>query len=103
MIVGRILGMIFLALAFLTAGAEIVRTLEAGRWNPLTLGELWFTLDTGSLNLSQAVIQRYVHPAIWDPGIITLLRSPSWIFFGILGILLLALCRRRAHRSPRRS
>ena len=30
-------------------------------------GELWYALDRGSLNFAQAITQRYLHPALWDP------------------------------------
>ena len=98
MIVRRISGGIFLAVALMAAGAETVRSLEAGGWQPLALGQLWFSIDAGSINLMQAVVQRYLHPAIWDPGVMVLLQWPTWVLAGILGLVLLLLFRRRRPR-----
>ncbi len=41
------------------------------------LGETWFKIDqalgTLTLNTLQALIQRYVHPVLWDPVFVTIL------------------------------
>ena len=95
MIVGRIAGWLLIAGALLAAGREIVRSLEAGHWLPITAGELWAGIDFASLNLVQAVIQRYLHPAIWEPGVVTLLLWPAWIVLLVPGVLLVVLFRRR--------
>ena len=94
----RILGWVLLALAFMAAGAEAVASLQAGSWQRMALGQLWYDLDRGSLNLMQAVVQRYLLPAIWDPGIIALLQWPTWIVFLIPAVILLLLGRRRPSR-----
>ena len=98
MTVGRVLAWLFILLALMAAGAEFVRSLEAGSWQPLALGYLWFSVDPGSLNLVQAVVQRHLHPAIWDPGMAWVLRWPAWLFFGLIGGLLMLLVRRRRRR-----
>ncbi len=98
MIIPRMLGRILFALAFMATGAEIVSSLQAGEWTPIALGELWFRFDVGSLNLIQAGIQRYVHPALWDPVMVTILQWPGWVVPGGLAIVLLAVFRRRGER-----
>lgn len=92
---GRILGWLLLALALLTAGAEAVASLRAGEWQPLALGQVWYDLDSGSINLMQAVVQRYLHPAIWDPGVIFVLQWPAWLVAVIPAFILLLFTRRR--------
>lgn len=61
------------------------------------LGEVWFALAPGSLNLAQAVTQRYIAPEVWDPGVIWLLELPAVAVSGLVAALLtgLALLRRR--------
>ena len=95
-IAGRILGWLLLALAFLAAGVEAVGSLQAGEWQSLALGQVWYDLDRGSINLMQAVVQRNLHPAIWDPGVIALLQWPTWLVAGVPGFMLLLLSRRRS-------
>ncbi len=98
MIVGRLLGWLVTAAALMAAGAEILASLEAGAYQGLAIGYLWFKIDAASLNLSQAVVQRYIHPSVWDPVISTILQWPAWITFGVLGPALAFLCRRRDRR-----
>ncbi len=59
------------------------------------LGQLWFEIDNGSLNLVQAVIQRYIFPELWDPVIVSMLLLPAWLVFAIPAIVLTVLFRRR--------
>jgi hypothetical protein len=70
----------------------------AGAIVGIALGQLWYDLDRGSLNLMQAVVQRHLLPAIWDPGIIALLQWPTWVVFLIPALILLLLGRRRPSR-----
>ena len=87
-LVGLVIGLVLITLALLAAGAELVGSLDAGSWRPVRLGEIWAALDIGSLNLVQAVVQRYLYPAIWDPGIISLLLRPAWIVLAVPGAAL---------------
>ena len=73
MVVFRILGVVFLVIAGLALVEEIIIWRDTGELRAVALGELWFKWHRGSLNFLQAIIQRYVHPAIWEPGIVTVL------------------------------
>ena len=73
-----------------------------------TGGEYWFKADHESLNLVQAIIQRYLHPAIWDPFTVNILLWPIaaglglvFAVFAVPGILLVSLFRRRRRRLMR--
>lgn len=101
-VAGRILGWLLVAAAIAAVGAELLASLEAGGWRPLALGELWYRLDAPSLNLAQAVIQRYLLPALWDPVIATVLTWPAWLVAGVPGLVLLFLTRRRNRRRRNR-
>ena len=52
------------------------------------LGALWYSLNAGSLNLVQAVIERYIWEPLWDPVLIAVLQWPAAPTFGVLGALL---------------
>jgi|TARA_R110002072_G_scaffold163397_1_gene316023 hypothetical protein len=95
MIIGRILGWLFVGGAFVILGYDLLQFLGSQSWNVLLLGELWFKLDAGSLNLVQAVIQRYIFPALWDPVIVTVLLWPASLLFLLIGLLLLFFFRKR--------
>ena len=71
-------------------------------------GEYWFTVDSESLNLAQAVIQRYLHPAVWDPFLVNILLWPLagslgliMAVFAVPGVLMVTLFRRRRRRLMR--
>ena len=100
MIVGRVIGWIVL----LAGAAVLVRDglvwIDTKHWAPIALGQLWYQLNRSSLNLFQAVVQRYIHPFLWDPIIVSLLLSWAFAVLMILGVLLLILFRRRNAQRP---
>jgi hypothetical protein len=96
----RLIGLLFVLCAA-ALGIAFVAVIVLGRGGDL-LGQVWFDTHHASLNLSQAIIQRYVHPVLWDPGVVTLLGWPSWVALAtaaigssIVGWALLAFGRRR--------
>jgi hypothetical protein len=99
MIVGRLIGWV----ALLAGAAVLVRDglvwVDTKHWAPIVLGQLWYELNRSSLNLVQAVTQRYIHPFLWDPIIVTILLSWAFAVLMILGVLLLALFRKRVRYS----
>ena len=95
MIVGRIIGWAFLAVALVALGADIVGWLASGSLDVTPLGQHWFELHRASLGLAQAAVQRHVLPGLWDPVIQTVLLWPTWAVFGVVGAVLAYLCRGR--------
>jgi hypothetical protein len=85
------LGWALVAIALIDFGYEMVLAATTGGWRIVPAGELWFKIDVGSLNLMQAVIQRYIWPTLWDPIIVTVLQWPPWSIFGAPGAVLVAL------------
>lgn len=61
-----------------------------------TGGEIWFALSPNTLNLMQAVTQRYISPALWDPAIVSVLKLPAVAIFGFLTAALAAYPVKRA-------
>jgi len=72
-------GLLVLAGLLLAAGALAAMT-EAG-----SLGSVWFRASPGSLNATQAMVQRYLVPALWTDAVVPLLRQPAWLVAGIAG------------------
>ena len=110
MILFRLLGRIFLLIAFAVVALGVLVWL-AGHDVTKSAGELWYLLEPGSLNASQAIVQRYMHPLIWEALAVPLLARPFWealvlsfIFLLVLGSGLLFLASRwRRPRSSERS
>jgi hypothetical protein len=98
-LVGCILGLILVDAAIAVAGAELLQYFETGSYQVIPAGRLWYELDAGSLNLVQAVIERYVWAPLWDPVILAVLQWPVWLMLGLPGLLLALLCARRRYRA----
>ena len=87
----RLLGVAFLLAAALALGADLTAAGEEGGRGLMPLGALWYALHPASLNLMQAVIERYVWEPLWDPVLITVLQWPAAPVFGIMGVVVLAV------------
>ena len=94
---GRLIGRMFLTLSLILIGHEVLNALESGEYRLIALGELWFRLDkamgTGSLNISQAIVQRYISPWLWESVFQYLLTAPGWLVFAIPGAAMARACR----------
>jgi hypothetical protein len=97
----RLSGLWICALALLGLVLDGVHSIAANEFVIKSLGETWFKFDNASLNLVQAVIQRHLHPLIWDPTIQTILTMPTWLVGGIIGLSLIYLGRKRRPRVVR--
>ena len=94
----RIAGGALLAVAAVVLTMDIMTTISSGGLSSRPLGQHWFDLHPPSLNFSQALIQRYVHPSVWDPAMVLLLNLPAWLVFGTVGLAFLFV--RRSHSTP---
>ena len=95
--ISRILGYLFLAAALLVLLLDLWRwwRSEGGALSFRPLGQVWYSLDPGSLNLMQAGIERYLLPVLWDPLLLTLLTWGAAPVFAVLAVLFLWLGARR--------
>jgi hypothetical protein len=95
MIAGRLLGWLFLLSGLAVLARDVMVGFETGVWDPIALGQLWYDIDRSSLNLVQAVVERYISPVLWDPVIVGLLYCWAFAVLLILGAILLSIFRRR--------
>jgi hypothetical protein len=94
--IGRLIGWIFILAGLAVLARDVFVWIDTKHWAPIAVGQLWFDLDRSSLNLVQAVVQRYIHPVLWDPIIVTVLLWWAFAVLMVLGLLILALSGRRA-------
>ena len=92
MVIGRIVGWLFLAIALLAALAEIALSLRAGAFTSLPLGQFWQDLNPASLDNLEAWL-RDLLPWAWDPGMTTALEMPAWPLLLVCAAVLLYLFR----------
>jgi hypothetical protein len=90
-IVGAIIGWILVLLACAAAGLDALEAVASGAMRLRPAGEVWYKLDAPSLNLIQAVVERYIWPTLWDPVILAVLQWPLALVFGAPGVLLVLL------------
>jgi hypothetical protein len=90
-IVARLFGLFFLLAALLVLAADLAAAGQGSDTEIMPLGALWYSLNSASLNLVQAVIERYIWEPLWDPVLLTVLQWPAAPAFGLLGVVLLAL------------
>ena len=96
--IGRLIGWVLFLAALSVLVRDVLVSIEAKRWAPIALGQLWFDLNRSSLNLTQAIVQRYIHPFLWDPVIVTLLLCWAFAVLMLLGLVILTISSRRTRR-----
>jgi len=88
----RWIGYFFGATALGVLALDLYRFVDTATYKASTIGATWAIVDIASLNLAQAVVQRYVSAWLWDPAIQTvLLTSPMWLVLAIIGVLFFAV------------
>ncbi len=89
----RIIGVLFVIMAAAALAWELYILVDTGHFKLSSWGELWFRLHAPSLNLYQAVVERYVSTSLWDMVLAPLLLLPAVLVFLIPGVLLIWLPR----------
>lgn len=69
------------------AAAGVLLTGPAG----VELGSLWHGFSPESLNLTQAVTQRYLHPVLWTHAILPVLLLPAAGVFSATAVIAVLL------------
>ncbi len=95
----RLLAMISLGIAVIMAVLDGARSVAASAITLKPLGISWFETSPDTLNLAQAIIQRYLLPIIWDPFMIWLLNQPGFAVMGVLSLLLYIVGYKRKPRG----
>jgi hypothetical protein len=93
--IGRLIGLTLLAGAFAAAVIDGARSLAASRLIMTPLGETLYWAFPTKMPLLQPFIERQIHPFLWDPILYRLLLAPNWAAFGLLGLILLYLLRKK--------
>jgi hypothetical protein len=92
----RLLGVWLLLVAMVAAVVDATKSLAGGgTWVVTPMGEQWQALSPSTLKGAQAAVESHVGPFLWNPVITTILGAPTWVVFGILGVLLYWLGQKR--------
>lgn len=98
MIVGRLVGWLFIIAALVAEGRDVWGLWDTGHYQVSALGQLWAEVNWNSLLLLQPAIQRHVAVWLWDWVIFPLLQWPAVVTLAVPGVLLVWLFRRRDRR-----
>lgn len=94
----RFIGLCLLAAAFVTLIVDATRSATSGTLYVTSIGESFMAVLPSHFGLAQAFIERHIHPLVWDPIMVDLLRLPVWLAFGIAGALAIRLGSRPASK-----
>ncbi len=97
----RTIGLIALAMAVIAGVNDGIRSVTASQVVIEPLGSTWYAISPDTLNLAQAIIQRNVHPYLWDPVIQWILLQPSWAVFPVLSLFFYLITWRRNRPAVR--
>ncbi|WP_305987654.1 hypothetical protein [Roseibium sp. MMSF_3544] len=64
------------------------------------LGQFLFELFPDTFPILQPAIERHIHPALWDPVLLTAMTWPVWAVFAPLGLMFLWMGARRRQHQP---
>jgi len=97
--IARLIGWIIFLAGVSVLVRDVLVWIDTKRWAPMALGQLWYDLSPWSLNLVQAVVQRYIHPFLWDPIIVSILLCWAFAVLMVVGLVILAVSHRRARAA----
>ncbi len=89
----KTLGWALVLVALAALSYDVMILLDKGTFKLSAWGEIWYELHPASLNLYQVVVERYLHPVIWDEFLAPLLLNKAFYFFAIVGLLLVTFKR----------
>lgn len=80
----------------------IIQNMRDGNADALLFGQVWFYYAPSSLQVAEAVVERYLDPCsliqalsctpfLWHPGIATILQWPASLAFGTLAVFFFVL------------
>jgi hypothetical protein len=94
-LIGLFIGLALLAGAFAAAVIDGARSIAASRLTLTPLGATLYWAFPNKMPLLQPFIERQIHPLLWDPILYHLLLAPNWAVFGVVGLALLYMLRKK--------
>lgn len=92
----RFLAFVFLLVAAIALVSDATPELDGyGRFEPTLFVEHWRSIAPNSVASAQKAVSDSTHPIIWSFGIAPLINLPTYLIFGVLGVLAAVTGRRR--------
>jgi len=93
----RLLAYISLSLAIIAAVLDAARSVGASHLIMTSLRDSWQSLSPASLALVENYIRSHAFAFLWDPLLLWVFETPTFIVFAVLAFMLYALGYRREH------
>lgn len=91
----RLVGFVAIALAFALLVKDATRSIAGGALALTPLGQDAATWFPAKFPLLQPLLERNLHPFLWDPVALALLHAPTWLALGLAGTLVFYAVRPR--------
>ena len=91
----RFIGLWVLAAGFVALIYDGTKTIAGNQVYITKLGDTWNALNSDSLQQLRPFLERHAGQWAWDPVMLNLLTAPTWAVFGVLGILLILIGRKK--------
>jgi hypothetical protein len=91
----RFVGMLLLALAFIFVVYDGIRWISDGMLLVTRTDSVWNTIQDGSLQALQALVEKRAGPEVWKMGVAPVLDLPAAVVACALGIVLIVIGRKK--------
>jgi hypothetical protein len=91
----RFVGLLLLALAFIFVVYDGIRSISDGGLLFTKASDVWVVVHDRSLQASQAYVEQHANPDVWTLGVAPVLAQPASAVFGVLGVVLIVLGRKK--------
>jgi len=98
-LIARILGWLFVFLALMALGAEILLTVQQGGYDALSLSDLWRQVHTKSYLDLEHMFMGTPMAWFWDPVMLTVLACPAWVLSGLVAAMFFLRRERRKRKG----
>ncbi len=91
----RFLGLLLLAAAFAALVVDGTRSIAGGALSLAPFGQTMLWLMPNKFAGIEVAARHVLPPLLWDPVTVRVLKMPTWVVAGALGILLMLLTQKR--------
>lgn len=100
MLLGRLIGLVFLIVAAITFLRDAIDWYDSGMLHTLSGNQLWLAFGPESYQNTQDWTMANI-PFLWDPVATVILWLPAFVPAGVLGLLFLLASRKRKKKTRR--
>ena len=100
-IILRALGLFLICLAIGIGAKDLFEWYQTADFVLTDLGSVWYWCHPSSLQLLEPAVTRYLSPFLWDPIAVSVLLYPVTSVFGLVGLVLVLLTRKKTRLRKR--